>query len=99
MRDWPGSKSRSRCSRGLPRRSNSTPSTAGPVDVVCLLLLPANTQGEQFNALACAARALRDPAAVSGVRRAADAAALYDALAKASAAASKHTTPAEPRAK
>jgi nitrogen PTS system EIIA component len=71
----------------------------GPVDVVCLLLLPANAQGEQLNALACAARALRDPAAVSGVRRAADAVALYDALAKASAAASKHTTPAEPRAK
>jgi nitrogen PTS system EIIA component len=70
-----------------------------PVDVVCLLLLPANSQGEQLNALACAARALRDPAAVSGVRRAADAGALYDALAKASAAASKHTAPAEPRAK
>jgi nitrogen PTS system EIIA component len=69
-----------------------------PVDVVCLLLLPTNSQGEQLNALACAARALRDPGAVRNVRRAADAAALYDALAKASAAASKHTGPAEPRA-
>jgi nitrogen PTS system EIIA component len=70
-----------------------------PVDVVCLLLLPANAPGEQLNALACAARTLRDPGAVRNVRRAADAAALYDALAKASAAASKHTARAEPRAK
>jgi nitrogen PTS system EIIA component len=70
-----------------------------PVDVVCLLLLPASPQGEQINALACAARALRDPAAANGVRRAANAAALYDALAKAFAAASRHTAPAEPRAK
>jgi nitrogen PTS system EIIA component len=69
-----------------------------PVDVVCLLLLPTDSQGEQLNALACAARALRDPGAMRNVRRAADAAALYDALAKASAAASKYTDPAEPRA-
>jgi len=70
----------------------------GPVDVVCLLLLPANSQGEQLNALACAARALRDPGVVRNVRRAADAAALYGVLAKVSAAASKHTDAAEPRA-
>jgi len=69
-----------------------------PVDIVCLLLLPTDAQGEQLNALACAARALRDPDAVRSVRRAPNAAALYDALAKASAAASKHTAPAEPRA-
>ncbi len=53
-----------------------------PVDIVCLLLLPTNTPGEQLNALACAARTLRDPDTVAGVRRAADDAALYAAVAK-----------------
>jgi nitrogen PTS system EIIA component len=71
----------------------------GPVDIVCLLLLPTHAQGEQLNALACAARTLRDPDVVRDVRRAADAATLYDALAKGSAAASRHPrpAPAEPR--
>jgi PTS system nitrogen regulatory IIA component len=48
-----------------------------PVDIVFLLLLPENSQGEQLNALACAARTLRDPEAVRNLRRAADDAALY----------------------
>ena len=55
-----------------------------PVDIVCLLLLPTHTQGEQLNALACAARTLRDPDAVRNVRRAKDDAALYHAVAKGS---------------
>jgi PTS system nitrogen regulatory IIA component len=56
-----------------------------PVDIVCLLLLPTNSQGEQLNALACAARALRDPDAVRSLRRAPNAAVLYDALARGAA--------------
>jgi nitrogen PTS system EIIA component len=56
-----------------------------PVDVVCLLLLPTDSQGEQLNALACAARALRDSDAVHDVRRAPNAAALHDALARGAA--------------
>jgi PTS system nitrogen regulatory IIA component len=55
-----------------------------PVDVVCLLLLPTNTHGEQLNALACAARTLRDADALRDVRRAKDNAALYAAVAKGS---------------
>ena len=50
------------------------------VDVVFLLLLPANVQGEQLNALAAVARTLRDPEMVQNVRRAADDAALYRAI-------------------
>jgi PTS system nitrogen regulatory IIA component len=52
------------------------------VDVVFLLLLPANAQGEQLNALAAAARALRDPDTMRNVRGAADGAALYRAAAE-----------------
>lgn len=55
-----------------------------PVDIVCLLLLPTDTHGDQLNALACAARALRDPDAVRNVRRAKDNAGLYAAVAKGS---------------
>ena len=68
-----------------------------PVDIVCLLLLPTHAQGEQLNALACAARVLRDPDGMRDVRRAGDGAALYDAVTKSSAAASRHTkiAPAE----
>jgi PTS system nitrogen regulatory IIA component len=55
-----------------------------PVDIVCLLLLPTDTHGDQLNALACAARALRDTDAVRSVRRAKDNAALYAAVAKGS---------------
>jgi PTS system nitrogen regulatory IIA component len=48
-----------------------------PVDIVFLLLLPANPQGEQLNALACAARALRDAEALRNLRRATEASELY----------------------
>jgi len=50
-----------------------------PVDIVFLLLLPEKAQGAQLNALACAARALRDPEAVRDIRRALDADAMYRA--------------------
>ena len=53
-----------------------------PVDIICLLLLPANPQGEQLNALACAARTLRDRETVRNLRGAADAAAFYRAAVK-----------------
>ena len=56
-----------------------------PVDIVFLLLLPEKSQGEQLNALACAARALRDPEAVGNIRRATDVAALYRAVTNGSA--------------
>jgi nitrogen PTS system EIIA component len=53
-----------------------------PVDIVFVLLLPVKSQGEQLNALACAARALRDPDALSDLRHAVDDAGLYRAVAK-----------------
>jgi len=53
-----------------------------PVDIVCLLLLPTHMQGEQLNALACAARTLRNADAVRNMRRAKDDAALYQAATK-----------------
>jgi PTS system nitrogen regulatory IIA component len=56
-------------------------STGRPVDIVCLLLLPTNSQGEQLNALACAARTLRDADALRNIRHAGDDAALYRAAA------------------
>lgn len=49
-----------------------------PVDLVFLLLLPAGREAEQFNALACVARRLRDPETASRLRRAATAKELYD---------------------
>jgi PTS system nitrogen regulatory IIA component len=52
-----------------------------PVDIVFLLLLPEKAQGSQLNALACAARALRDAEAVRDIRRALDAEAMYRAAA------------------
>jgi len=52
-----------------------------PVDVVFLLLLPAEPRGEQLNALACVARQLRDAQTIRDVRHAADDAALYHAVA------------------
>jgi len=53
-----------------------------PVDVVFLLLLPAEPRGEQLNALACVARQLRDAQTIRDVRHAADDAALYRAVAQ-----------------
>jgi PTS system nitrogen regulatory IIA component len=51
-----------------------------PVDIVFLLLLPESDNGAQLNALACAARALRDPEALKQIRSAADPDALFRAL-------------------
>jgi len=51
-----------------------------PVDIVFLLLLPAQSQGDPLNALASVARRLRDPESVLRLRRAADAAELYSAM-------------------
>jgi len=51
-----------------------------PVDVVCLVLLPQESQGVQLNALACAARALRDSEVLRNLRRAESGAAAYRAL-------------------
>jgi nitrogen PTS system EIIA component len=43
-----------------------------PVDIVCLVLLPASAQESQLNALACVARTLRNADVVRGIRRADD---------------------------
>ena len=51
-----------------------------PVDLVVLLVLPANPQSQQLNALACVSRHLRDDKKVTAVRTARDAAGLYAAL-------------------
>jgi PTS system nitrogen regulatory IIA component len=51
-----------------------------PVDIVFLLLLPESDNGEQLNALACAARALRDPEVLKQIRGAADPDALFRAI-------------------
>jgi nitrogen PTS system EIIA component len=51
-----------------------------PVDLVFLLLLPANPVGEQVKALAAVARRLRDPACLRHLRSASGAASLYDAM-------------------
>jgi PTS system nitrogen regulatory IIA component len=51
-----------------------------PVDIVFLLLLPETAHGEQLNALACAARVLRNPVALSQVRSAPDPDALFQAI-------------------
>src|SRR5215467_12378642 len=50
-----------------------------PVDIVFLLLLPAQS-GDPLNALACVARKLRDPEAVQRLRSAVDDEALYRAI-------------------
>lgn len=57
-----------------------------PVDIVFLLLLPLGADGDALNALACAARALRNPGTVDQLRHAADAEALYAALSAANTA-------------
>jgi PTS system nitrogen regulatory IIA component len=51
-----------------------------PVDIVFLLLLPQSESSEQLNALACVARALRDPVALQQIRSAADPDALFRAI-------------------
>ena len=51
-----------------------------PVDTVALLLLPDASEGERLGALACIARKLRDPAAMTALRRARDGAEIYRTL-------------------
>lgn len=51
-----------------------------PVDIVFLLLLPAENAKEQLNALACAARGLRAPDTLRKIRQAATESEIYDAL-------------------
>jgi PTS system nitrogen regulatory IIA component len=51
-----------------------------PVDIVFLLLLPAQPQGDSLNALASVARRLRDPESVQRLRRAAEPEELYSAM-------------------
>jgi nitrogen PTS system EIIA component len=51
-----------------------------PVNLVFLLLVPATAQGEPLIALACAARALRNPEILARLRAAASAAELYAAI-------------------
>jgi PTS system nitrogen regulatory IIA component len=52
-----------------------------PVDLVFLLLLPSAAHETQLNALACVARALRDPDTLHQVRGAPDQGALFQAIA------------------
>jgi PTS system nitrogen regulatory IIA component len=51
-----------------------------PVDLVFLLLVPATSPGEQLNALACAARALRKPEVLVRLHTAASAEELFAAI-------------------
>ena len=57
-----------------------------PVDVVFLLLLPETGEGAQLNALACAARVLREPEVLERVRGASNPETLFRALADSSVA-------------
>lgn len=49
-----------------------------PVDIVCLILIPAT--GDKTNVLACVARRLRDPAALAAIRKAKTAEVLHAAV-------------------
>jgi len=51
-----------------------------PVDIVFLLLLPETENGEQLNALACVARALRSPDTLDQIREAVDQDVAYQAI-------------------
>jgi nitrogen PTS system EIIA component len=52
-----------------------------PVDIVCLLLLPETSGGNQLGALACIARKLRDPPTINAMRRARDGKQIFSTLA------------------
>jgi nitrogen PTS system EIIA component len=52
-----------------------------PVDLVFLLLLPENPEGEQLGALAAIARKLRKPEVTAALRAARDSAQMYETLA------------------
>jgi PTS system nitrogen regulatory IIA component len=56
-----------------------------PVDIIFLLIMPAEKSGEQMTALASVARSMRDENLLASIRKAKSAAALYDHLAKAAA--------------
>lgn len=75
---------RQRCLTGvLARLKSPIPFDAvddRPVDLVCLLLLPAGTSGANLNALACVSRILRDPTLVEAVRRSETAAEIHLAI-------------------
>jgi PTS system nitrogen regulatory IIA component len=58
-----------------------------PVDIVFLLLLPETANGEQLNALACVARALRDLETLRQIREAADNNGAFQAIAASSTSA------------
>jgi len=58
-----------------------------PVDIVFLLLLPEAENGDQLNALACAARALRSPETLRSIRKAVDREAIYQAVSQGTSAA------------
>jgi PTS system nitrogen regulatory IIA component len=51
-----------------------------PVDIVFLLLLPETANGEQLNALACVARALREAEIPRLIRNASDSTSAYQAI-------------------
>src|SRR5262245_8731343 len=51
-----------------------------PVDIIFLLLLPSTPEDAQLNALACVARALRDPAALHRIRGASNREGLFRAI-------------------
>jgi nitrogen PTS system EIIA component len=51
-----------------------------PVDIVFLVLLPQTADGERLNALACVARTLREPEALTLVRRATDQESLFHSI-------------------
>jgi PTS system nitrogen regulatory IIA component len=51
-----------------------------PVDIVFLLLLPETANGEQLNALACVARALRNSEALTLLRKAPDPTAAFQSV-------------------
>lgn len=57
------------------------------VDIVFLLLLPESENGEQLNALACAARALRSLETLSRIRKAVNRETAYQALLEGNAVA------------
>ena len=51
-----------------------------PVDIVCMVLMPAAKGGDQLNILACIARRLRDATTVAAVRKSTDAKSLHGIL-------------------
>ena len=53
-----------------------------PVDLVVLLLIPAQAEKEHLTALACVSRRLRDPEIARQLRATSEPAALYDVLAR-----------------